>query len=172
MAVITKNGHVDNAVRLYNKARTMYVGLGNGKTEWSNASVPGTEDETLTELPELVGMRLATKVSLARPLPEGSEATSTITYAGTVYELVAVGDAYQKDAEYLYVSAVINPSDLPAGSYRSIGLFTDPTFQDGVTGDAVDAGKIISQGTLHMYENRVSFDRTNASVNEQFMIHA
>lgn len=172
MAVITNNGHVDNAVRLYNKARTMYVGLGNKTTEWSNPSVPGSEDVATTSLPELVGMRLATQVSLARPLPDGEKAQNTITYAGVTYEIVAIADAYTKNAEYLYVSANIKPSELPAGKYRSVGLFTDPQFQDGVTGDAVDSTKVKSQGTLHMYENRVAFDRTNVTVNEQFLIHA
>lgn len=173
MALITKTGHIDNAMRLYNKASSMYVGFGNANTEWQDASKPPAENYDTKSLPELLGMHKVTKVSLATPLKSGQTSDNTITYGGIKYQLVDFNSADSLNATFLYVSAVLEPDELGGtGTYRSVGLFTDTQVSSGVTSDAVPANKIVNQGRLQVVENRVAFNRSSVTVEEQFLIEA
>ena len=172
MAIVTNSGHVNNAIRLTDEIGKLYIAIG-GTEEWTNPSIPPAEQEMQTTIPSLIGMKKADTVSLARLVSESEEApANAIKYGGNTYELVSRNDAYTKNALYVYVKATISPEDLPVGKYRVVGLLENPTFNTGVTGDAIPANQVKSQGVLSMYENRVAVDRTNLKINEQLIIKA
>lgn len=172
MAIVTTAGHVNNAIRLTDEVGKLYIGIG-GTGEWNNPSIPPEENKTQTTIPTFIGMKKADTVSLARLVPDTeTPPANVINYGGKKYELVSRKDAYNKQAEYVYVKATISPDDLPAGAYRIVGLLENPTLGEGVTGDAIPANKVISQGVLSMYENRIAVDRTNLKINEQLIIKA
>lgn len=171
MSTITNVGRVANALRLYKQASVMYIGLGNSASEWDNPKLPATEVSTQTELPALLGMKKVARISLARLADDTTPTTATkIKFDSRDFELVSVTDAPTKGGYYLFVEAKFEPTDFTGGTYRSIGLFTNPVFKEGVTGEVVPAGSITSQGTLEMYENRQTMSLGSASIAQQFMI--
>lgn len=171
MSLITNVGRVANALRLYKQYQTMYVGLGNSTAEWDNPKLPTPEVPTQSTLPGLLGMKKVTTTSLARLADSTTPTTAkTVLFGNRKFELVAVADAPARDGFYLYVEAKFEPTDFTSGTYRSVGLFTNPVFKDGVTGAVVPAGEITNQGTLEMYENRQAMSLGTATITQQFMI--
>ena len=172
MAIVTTAGHVNNAIRLTEEVGKLYIGIG-GTEEWTSPTTPPAELDTQTTIPTFIGMKKADTVSLARLVPDTeTPPANVIEYGGKKYELVSRNDAYSKGAMFVYVKATIAPADLPVGKYRIVGLLENPTVNSGVTGDAVPANQVKSQGILSMYENRVAVDRTNLKINEQIIVKA
>lgn len=172
MATVTNVGHVNNAIRLAQRVGNIYIGIG-GSVAWPNENKPPEEDIMTNEIPNLIGMKRAEVVSIARLIPDDENFNGThIEYGGKRYELVPQSKAYEKQARFVYISATIAPDELSSDYYRVVGLLTNPIFKDGITGDVVPAESIISQGNLEMYENRKPVDRTSLKINEQFIIEA
>lgn len=171
MATVTKNAHVENALRFYGERQNMYLGIARSTTPWSNENVPPEEDPSVNDLIELVGMRKC-NVSLARELGEGETTTKqTVEFKGKTWVLVNEGDAYTEGATYVYVSGAISGAELPLGTYRQAGIFTKVTVEDGVTASAVLPSQITSRGTLCFYVNRSPQVRTaDVKTVESFMV--
>lgn len=162
MAIVTNVGQVNNALRLSSLVGNIYIGLGSGGI---------STDET--QLNNLLGLRRADTVSLARLIPSTETYTgSYVLYGGNKYELVSKSVAYDKKAHFVYVKTTVDPDELPGATYDTVALFTSPTFKVGVAGDVVPSASVVNQGFLEMYETREALDRSNLKVTEQFIIEA
>lgn len=171
MAVVTNNGYVDNALRLYNKKDSAYIILGRSQTPWSDETKPDTEDPTATRIQEVQGLRKVTTASVCRVLADGEAALNpTISYGGTTWELVGADEAFITQASYVYFGALIDVNDFPGGTYRQVGLVTDVIPNAGINVSALTPDEVSDFGTLQMYQNTVPYNRTNTKVLEQFII--
>lgn len=162
MATVTKTGHVNNAIRFIEKIGSIYVGIGvNG--------VSNNEDA----FTNLYGVKRAEVVSLARLIdPSENFLGSFIEYGGNKYELVSQGEAYNKNAHFIYVKASILPDELQGTSYDTAGILTSPKFSPNVTADIIPSSSIENQGYLEMYDSRDVIDRSAIKITEQFIIEA
>lgn len=162
MATVTTIGHINNAIRFTQKIGNIYVGIGLGGTSKTNDTISN-----------LYGLRRADMVSLARMIdPSENFSGSYISYGGNKYELISQGDAYKKNAHFIYVKASLAPDELNGNTYDTVGIYTDPKFKLGVTGDIVPSDSIESTGYLEMYDSREPVDRTTLKITEQFIIEA
>lgn len=162
MATVTTIGHVNNAIRFTQKIGNIYVGIGlGGKSKNTDA------------ISNLYGLRRAEMVSLARMIdPSENFSGSYVTYGGNKYELVSQDDAYNKNAHFIYVKASLAPDEISGNIYDTVGIYTDPKFAQGVTGDIIPSDSVESPGYLEMYDSREPVDRTTLKITEQFIIEA
>jgi len=171
MAIVTNNAHIASAIRLLHARPTMYLAL--GKTSpWTDELNPPQETVDTGSLTELIGIKKVTDVQLCRFVESTEKPTgTTITYQGKTWEFITEANAYKNKTFYLYITTTVDGTDLPLGSYRQVGIITDPVLKAGVTTPSVPASSVTSQGTLHFYENRVAQSRTaEVTVKESFMI--
>ncbi len=171
MAILTNTSKVDNAIRLYKDAQSMYFGLGRSVTPWNDDSNPDTPNPSDTSINELIGMKKVTSVSLAVPV-DTQQGSNTVTYNGKYYELVGLADAYTRGAHYVYISANILQTDFKAKTYRSVGLFSQPVFKSGVVGDTVQSDYITSQGRLQAVDNISTKSRDGLDILQYILIEA
>lgn len=162
MATVTKTGHVNNAIRFTEEIGSIYVGIGvNGVSN---------DDDAFTNL---YGVKRAEVVSLARLIdPTENFLGSYVEYGGNKYELISRGEAYNKNAHFVYVKATILPDELQGVEYDTAGILTNPTFSPNVTADIVPSESIENPGDLEMYDSRASIDRSTIKITEQFIIEA
>lgn len=170
MAVLTNLAKVDNAIRLYKDAQSMYFALGNYKTPWPGGN-PLDPSPSQTSLSELVGLKKVTTVSLAVET-SASTGANIVTYKGTYYELIGLADAYTRGATFVYIASTILNADFEEPIFRSVALTANPTFKAGVTGDAVSAEFVTSQGRLQAIDNVVEIDRTGLDITEYVIVQA
>lgn len=171
MAVLTDKAKVSNAIRLYKEAQSMYIALGGKTTEWPNPAVPTAPQSSTTAVPELIGLKAVTTVSLARPTTVTTGA-NIVSSAGQNYELVALSDAYTKSATYVYIATDIDQDDFQDKVHRVVALTSNPTFSNGVTGSVVPYNYVTNQGTLQVVENVVATDMTGMDMTEFIIISA
>lgn len=171
MAILTNTAKVDNAIRLYKDAQSMYFGLGRSLTPWKDDSSPDIPDPSQSSLDELIGMKKVTSVSLAVPV-SSQQGSNTVSYAGNYYELVGIADAYTRGATFVYIASTILQTDFTAQTYRSVGLFNGPTFATGVIGDTVSAEYITNQGRLQVIDNISTKDRSGLDITQYVIIEA
>lgn len=171
MAVLTDTSKVDNAIRLYKDAQSMYFGLGRSITPWKDDTSPDIPDPSSTTLDELIGMKRVTQVSLAVPV-DSQSGSNTITYDGKYYELIGIADAYKRGANFVYIASKILQTDFDANTYRSVGIFLQPTFTIGVTGDTVPAQYVVDQGRLQVIDNISEKNRNGLDILQYVLIEA
>jgi len=168
MATLTDISKIDNAVRLYKDAQSMYFALGGSRTEWPS-STPPLPVSSQQVVPELIGLKKVTKVSMAVKTSVAS-GTNIVSYGGTNFELVGLADAYTKKATYVYISSSIVSADFEEPIYRIVALTSNPTFSTGVIGDAVPAKLVKNQGRLQAIDNVTAIDRSAIDINEFVII--
>lgn len=168
MATLTDTSKIDNAVRLYKDAQSMYFAIGGSKTEWPS-STPPLPVSSQTNVPELVGLKKVTNVSMAVKTDKTTGA-NIISYGGINFELVGLADAYTKNATYVYISSNILSADFPDPIYRVVALTSSPTLAPGTIGDAIPANLVQNQGRLQVIDNVSAIDRSGIDINEFVII--
>lgn len=150
----------------------MYVGLGK-TTAWTDEANPPATTTDTTQLQEVIGYKKASTVSLCRPFVEGETTTlQTFTYGKNKYVLVPDEKAYTEKATLVYIESVIEGSELPVGSYRQVGVYTDVTPKTGVTKENLLPSEVVSAGVLQLFENRIMQNRTSTvTVRERFILN-
>ena len=171
MATLTDKSKVSNAIRLYNEAQSMYLVLGGKNTEWPNPAVPTVPQSTTTTVPELIGLKRVSTVSLARPTNITTGA-NIVSSGGQNYELVSLANAYAYNATYVYIATDIGQDDFPDKVHRIIALTSNPTFTAGVTSAVVPYNYVTNQGTLQAIENVTATDMTGMDMTEFILISA
>lgn len=171
MAVLTNKARIDNAIRLYTQAQGMFFAFGGSDTEWPNPTTPPIEDPALEEVPELIGLKKVSKVSLAVEV-DSQSGKSTVTSGGKYYELIGLSDAYNRKATYVYIGTDVEENDFYKSRYRIVGLTNNPTFTTNVTGDAIPADFVSNQGILQLVSNNQVHDTTKQKIREFTIISA
>lgn len=162
MATVTTIGHINNAIRFTQKIGNIYIGIGVGGTS-----------KTKDSINNLYGLRRAEIVSLARLIgPDENFSGSYVEYGGNKYELISQNNAYKQDAHFIYIKANLSPDELNGNTYDTVGVYTDPKFKQGVTGDIIPSSSIDNPGYLEMYDSREPVDRSAIKITEQFIIEA
>ena len=168
MAILTDISKIDNAIRLYKDAQSMYFSIGGSTTEWSS-TVPPEPLSTQNSIPELIGMKKVNNVSLAIKV-DTATGDNIISYNGNNFQLVGLADAYSKKATYVYIASTINSVDFSAPTYRIVGLTNNPAFKPGVTGDTIPSELITDEGNYQVIDNVSAVDRTSLDINEFVII--
>lgn len=171
MATLTDKSKVANAIRLYNEAQSMYLVLGGKNTEWPNSAVPTVPQPDTTSVPELIGLKRVSTVSLARPTTR-TKGANVVSSGGQNYELVALADAYTYNATYVYIGTDILQDDFQDKVHRIVALTSNPTFSSGVTGAVIPYKYVTNQGTLQAIENVTATDMTGMDMTEFILISA
>jgi len=171
MPTSTLISHIEAAVALQQRSAGAYMAI--GKTSaWDNDANPPEEDSNTEALTEIIGYKKVSQFSLARPLNTG-ETTSypVVTYGGQQWVLIPADKAFEEKARWVYVSAKIDPLDLPSGFFRQIGVYLDLVPKSGVTKQNLLPSEVESAGRLQFFENREPQNRTSSVyVEEQFVI--
>ena len=171
MATLTSVAQIDNAIRLYKDAQSMYFAIGGSTTEWPNKDVPPIPPVNQETIPELIGVKKVSTVSLAIETT-ATTGTNVVSYGGKNYQLVGLADAYTKGATFVYIASAISSSDFSSPIYRVVALTNGPTFSQNVVGDAIPASNVTSQGRLQVIDNIPAVDRSALNVNEFVIIEA
>lgn len=171
MATATTNSRIYAALALKSKANSTYLALGK-TTPWTNEQIPPASDPEATTLMELIGYKKVSSASLCRPLITGETTTFPIvTYGTAKFVLIPDAEAYRQKAMQVYYEAQIVGDELPLGTYRQTGVFTDVTPKDGVTKDNLLPTEVQNTGILQFIENKQYNNRTaDGTVKERFII--
>jgi hypothetical protein len=120
---------------------------------------------------ETVGYRKADKVWLVIPHDGRTVPQGTIIFdytEGSQWRVVAESEALSLGAKWVYIETTILPTDLPAGDYRQVGVFSGLTRNGGVNAGKFNLlpSEVQSQGILELIENRGASTR-NANTKEE-----
>lgn len=167
MATVTTIGHVDNAIRFASLVGKLHIGLGySGKGKAS-------ESEDTVQLENLIGLKRPGKVSLAYLYKGTDSDNSVITYNHKKYKLCTQSEAFEKDARFVYISALIKSDDFENFTYDQVALYNGSTFKTGVTGDAIKPDNITKLGQFIAYENRTPIKKqAGVNIEEQMLFEA
>lgn len=171
MAILTNNSKVDNALRLYKEAQTMFFAFGNSNTEWKDPATPPEPSASITSLDELVGIKKVSSVSLACTV-DSPTGQNVVSFGGQNYELVGLSDAYARNAHFVYITTVLKQNDFSVTTHRSVALTKQPVYDTSLTGDAIPAESVISQGSLQVVQNTTLRDSINSDTLEYLIISA
>ncbi|GLI90617.1 hypothetical protein ACSHUI_00905 [Bacillus subtilis] len=156
MAVKTRAHRVSRALDFYKK-NTIYFSIGR-TTPWEDENNPPRTEDT-TPLEEMIGMRKADRVLLVTPydgsdVPEGTEIIEFVE--NSFWKVVPEQDALKEYARYVYIETTINPSDLPLGSYRQVGVHSGVVRKEGVSAGKFNLlpDEIEDTGMLELIDNR------------------
>lgn len=171
MAIATTSSRVYAALALKSKSASTYFAI--GKTSpWTNEKIPPASDPNATMLTETIGYKKVDNVSLCRPYVEGEVTTYPIVTYGTLkFVLIPDAEAYNQKAVQVYYEVKIVGDELPVGTYRQVGVFTDLVPKTGVTKPNLLPSEVQSIGILQFIENKEFNNRTvDTTVKERFII--
>lgn len=131
LPVTTIMGHVSRAIS-FQELPSVYFALGR-TTPWADnetdsdfsAPLPSVEAKTLDEL---IGMKKVEVKSLVVPDEEG-----TVVYRDQTWRKISADEAIKLGAHWVYIEASIYYEELPAVSYRQIGVFSRVSLKEGVS---------------------------------------
>lgn len=98
------------------------VWVGIGKTShWGGDGMPPQVDSETMALTELVALKKAETINLVVPDPEG-----TIEHLGQKWAPVAINNARNKKARWVYIATWLRYGEVPIVEYRQTGAFIAP----------------------------------------------
>lgn len=162
LPVTTIAGHTSRAISFY-ELNHIYFGI--GKTSaWDGETNDGftvpLPSPSATTLDELVGMKLCSTKAIVYPDDDG-----TIVYRTQTWRKVTPEDAIKLGAHWVYIEATIDYDELPAVSYREIGVFTRVQLNDGVASNksVLLPSDIKDTGILEVIDQRKVITRNEDS---------
>ncbi|AGI11439.1 hypothetical protein QLX41_gp082 [Listeria phage LMTA-94] len=170
MAIATYNAHVYAALNLKSKIDTTFMAIGK-TTAWTDETNPPEPDPNATGLTEVIGYKKLKTMSLCRPQRTGETPTlPTVSYGNKTWVLVPDAQAYTEGAKWLYCEAEFVGDELPVGTYRQVGVFTDLAPKSGVTKPNLLPSEVANVGVLQFFENKQFQNRTpQVTARERFV---
>lgn len=169
MAIATNKSRVYATLGFLNELDNMYIALGK-TTPWENENQPPQEDPNATDVQELIGFKRVTKGLPCRKLGKDQEPKyPTVTYGGSIYELIPTEKAFEENADKAYLEVSINEEDLPLGKYRQVGIYTGLQSKTGA--ECLLPKDVVNNGVLQILANIVATDRTKGvTIKERFVV--
>lgn len=161
MAICTLQGHVSRAIDFYNKPN-IFVCIGKS-SPWTADDIdeydstvdyeqnPPAPKNTDT-MKEVIGYKRMEFKSLVVPDDSGN-----LEYRGTKWKTVALEEALEKGARWVFVSTELSYNELPiTNPYRQVGVYTGLTLKEDVNPAlyAVLPEQVENPGILEIIDNR------------------
>lgn len=149
MAITTLKGHVSRAKDFYDKSSIYFV-LGRTETPWGDPDVP-VDPKPEDEVTEILGYKKVLSKFLIKPDESGE-----IIYRGNKWKIVPPDNAMREGARWVYISAIVNDSDLPYKTFRQVGVATSLKPKDNVDAGATSLvpDQVEDAGILEVLDNR------------------
>lgn len=161
MSIPTNQAHVYSALQ-FSQNTDLYFELAHPDA-WSDDSNPDSEDPSATDIGTAIGFKQADQVLLVYDggvTTETTDTTGYIVYGGHKWITSSSSDAYTNNAHYVLLTATIAATDLPAFTYRQLGIRKGTTFASSITGTVASAANVTNKGVLWFYENKTPRNHT------------
>lgn len=163
LPVTTTVGHVSRAIS-FQELPSVYFGIGR-TSPWADnetdadftAPLPSVD---ATSIDELIGMKKVENKVLVTPDESG-----TIVYRDQTWRKISAEEAIKLGAHWVYLETSIYYEDLPASSYRQIGVFSRVKGTDGnlATASTLLPADISDIGILEILDQRKVVTRNEDS---------
>lgn len=168
LPMITNAAHCARALSLVEQSN-IYFGIGR-TTPWENENEPefippepNVEAETLEEL---VGLKKAERVVMVIPDEDGD-----IDYGTLKYKTLSKEEALRRKARWVLVETTVRFDEMPAVSYRQIGVFSRVQPASGYENRLVlNPNEIQDVGILEVLDNRKVTTRQSDTRDTYMMI--
>ncbi len=151
-ATRTRTSLVRDALRFFSEPEIFMV-IGR-VTPWQDEAIPPAADMNATTIEEIVAYKKVTDKQLV--IPTTDTTGNIITWRGGNYKIVPTENAMTEGAHWVYIKAEIAFEELPATTFRQIGVCTGLVRKGGVDPNKtiLSPSDVQSIGYLELIENR------------------